>query len=158
MVAEARTHIADRQQFQQLKTRLHERMVDAIDMSKAGQLNEDELQGQLHSLATHICSLEAVDLPSSDRNVMVEEIMNEIYGFGPLQQLMFDPEVTDVLVNGPDRVFVEKRGKLEVTDVAFADGRREVAGRIAVERRHSTVRVTRTDNFHSTFHATGGSV
>ncbi len=52
---------------------------------------------------------------------MVQEILDEIYGFGPLEALMQDPEVTDVLVNGPNRIFVERAGLLEETNVSFAD-------------------------------------
>lgn len=110
-----------RQAFQRLKTHLHRRMIDAIDLSKAGQLNENDLRAQLRSLATHLCTMEAVALPPEQRDLMVREIMDEIYGFGPLEPLMNDPEVSDVLVNGPDRVFVERRGLLEPTDIRFAD-------------------------------------
>ncbi|TXT38865.1 MAG: type II secretion system protein E [Planctomycetota bacterium] len=110
-----------RQAFQRLKTHLHRRMIDAIDLSKAGQLSENDLRSQLRSLATHLCTMEAVALPPEHRDLMVREIMDEIYGFGPLEPLMNDPEISDVLVNGPDRVFVERRGLLEATDVRFAD-------------------------------------
>ena len=110
-----------RKAFQQLKTQLHERMVDAIDLSKAGQLDEQELRQQLRALASHLCSLEELRLEQADRDDMVREIMDEIYGFGPLESLMNDPEVTDVLVNGPDAVFVERHGILERTDIRFAD-------------------------------------
>src|SRR5437879_348005 len=94
-----------RQGFQQLKTQLHRQMVDAIDLSKAGELEESVLREQLHALAVHLCSLQPVMLAPHDREVMVEEIMDEIYGFGPLQPLMSDPEVSDVLVNGSQNVF-----------------------------------------------------
>ena len=110
-----------RRDFQKLKTRLHRRMVDAIDLSKAGKMPEDELRSQLRALAAHVCSLEAVNLPEADRERMVAEIMDEIYGFGPLEPLMSDPEISDVLVNGPHSVFIERNGLLEETDVQFAD-------------------------------------
>ena len=123
MIAETHNAADDRQKFQQLKTRLHRRMVDAIDLSKAGELNEDELRQQLRSLAGHLCSLEEVSLSPGDRDTMVTEIMDEIYGFGPLEPLMNDPEVSDVLVNGASSVFVERNGVLERTDIRFADDR-----------------------------------
>ena len=110
-----------RQAFQRLKTQLHRRMIDAIDLSKAGQLDEKELRSQLRALATHLCTMEAVALSPEHRDGMVREIMDEIYGFGPLEPLMNDPEVSDVLVNGARRVFVERRGLLEETDIEFAD-------------------------------------
>ena len=110
-----------RQNFQKLKTHLHRRMIDALDLSKAGQLEEAELRQQLRSLASHLCSMEEVQLPVEQRDLMVREIMDEIYGFGPLEPLMNDPEVSDVLVNGPERVFVERNGILQPTNVRFAD-------------------------------------
>ncbi len=121
MVTETKQLIESRTAFQQLKTQLHRRMVDAIDLSKAGELKEEDLRSQLRALAGHLCTTEAVNLAPEDREVMVDEIMNEIYGFGPLEPLMSDPEVSDVLVNGADRVFVEKRGRLLPTDVHFAN-------------------------------------
>jgi pilus assembly protein CpaF len=96
-------------------------MVDAIDLSKAGQLAEEELRAQLRALAAHLCSLEPVGLEPDDREAMVREIMDEIYGFGLLEPLMNDPEVAAVHVNGPHSVCVERHGRLERTDLRFAD-------------------------------------
>jgi pilus assembly protein CpaF len=110
-----------RQAFQQLKTRLHRQMVDAIDLSKAGDLPERELRSQLRSLAAHLCTQQSVQLAADDREVMVKEIMDEIYGFGPIEPLMGDIDISDVLINGPDSVFVERNGRLERTDVRFAN-------------------------------------
>jgi pilus assembly protein CpaF len=107
--------------FQELKTRLHRQMVDAIDLSKAGQMPEDQLRQQLRSLAEHLCSLQKERLAESDREKMVTELLDEIYGFGPLQTLMTDPSISDVLVNGSDTVFIERHGLLEKTDVRFAN-------------------------------------
>ena len=125
MLAEAPTATVTsdeaKQQFQKLKTHLHRRMIDAIDLSKAGQIEESELRQQLRSLASHLVSMDEVQLPVDQREHMVREIMDEIYGFGPLESLMNDPEVSDVLVNGPDRVFVERNGILQPTNVRFAD-------------------------------------
>jgi len=109
-----------RQAFQQLKTRLHRQMVDAIDLSKAGELPERELRSQLRSLAMHLCAQQSVPLGGEDREIMVREIMDEIYGFGPIEPLMRDQDISDVLINGPDSVFVERNGRLERTDVRFA--------------------------------------
>ncbi len=107
--------------FQELKTRLHRQMVDAIDLSKAGQMPEEQLRKQLRALAEHLCSLQHERLSESDREKMVTELLDEIYGFGPLQELMLDPAISDVLVNGSDTIFVERNGLLEKTDVRFAN-------------------------------------
>ncbi|MCA9078385.1 MAG: CpaF family protein [Planctomycetaceae bacterium] len=121
MVAATENGNDTRKSFQQLKTRLHHQMVDAIDMSKAGELGEGEFRRQLQALANHLVNQREVNLSSEDRQLMVNELMDEIYGFGPIEKLMNDPEVSDVLVNGADSVFVERNGVLEPTDVRFAD-------------------------------------
>ena len=123
MIAEQTTPPAadPRQAFQLLKTRIHRQMVDAIDLSKAGQLPEKDLRAQLRGLAAHLCSQQSVNLPVEDRETMVREIMDEIYGFGPIEPLMNDPDVSDVLINGADSVFIERNGLLERTDIRFAN-------------------------------------
>ncbi|WP_437206473.1 CpaF family protein [Planctomicrobium sp. SH664] len=109
-------------QFQQLKTQLHRQIVDSIDMSKAGELGESEFRRQLESLTSHLVSRHPeANLSDRDRARMTHELLDEIYGFGPLQKLMDDPEVSDVLVNGYNSVFIERNGLLERTDVHFAD-------------------------------------
>lgn len=123
MIAEpsAFPHAPTRREFQLLKTQLHRQMVDAIDLSKAGELEEDELRRQLRALAAHLCSMEELQLPPDEREAMVQQIMDEIYAFGPLQPLMNDPDVSDVLVNGSQNIYVERNGLLQPTDVTFAD-------------------------------------
>ncbi len=106
--------------FQQVKTTLHRQIVDAIDMSKAGEMGEAEFRRQLEALARHLVNRPQTDLSETERSRMVHELMHEIYGFGPLQPLMDDPEVSDVLVNGASSVFVEKNGLLQKTEIRFA--------------------------------------
>ncbi|WP_437224863.1 CpaF family protein [Planctomicrobium sp. SH661] len=121
MVAVAENYTESSAEFQRIKTQLHRQMVDSIDMSKAGELGEVEFRRQLESLATHLCNRAENQLPERERPRMIRELMDEIYGFGPIQPLMDDPAVSDVLVNGHDAVFVERNGLLEKTDVRFAD-------------------------------------
>ncbi|MCP4169570.1 MAG: CpaF family protein [Fuerstiella sp.] len=121
MVAASHNTLSSPREFQRLKNNLHRQIVDVIDFSRAETMTEDDLRSQLKSLAEYLCSREDVNLGSSQQDAMVHEIMDEIYGFGPLEPLMVDPEITDVLVNGPDRVLVERQGQLEGTDIKFAD-------------------------------------
>jgi pilus assembly protein CpaF len=121
MVAASHPETDNRRQFQVVKNRLHRQMVDAIDMSKAGELGDEEFRRQLHALASHLCTQREAGVSAGDRETMVRELMDEIYGFGPLQGLMSDPEVSDVLVNGCDAVFIERNGLLQRTNVRFAD-------------------------------------
>lgn len=121
MIAGPRLRLDDRKSFQKLKTSLHRRIVEAIDLSKTASLEESDFREQLRALAAHLCSGEPVTLPVEIRETMVREIMDEIYGFGPLEQLLADPTVSDILVNGPDSVRIERNGVLEPTEVRFAD-------------------------------------
>lgn len=107
--------------FQRLKTSLHRQMVEVIDFSKAETLSEQELRLQLRALAAHLCARQEVSLNGEQREAMVSEIMDEIYGFGPIESLMTDPVVTDIMINGPDRILVERNGLLEPTPLRFAD-------------------------------------
>ena len=121
MVASAESVDNTVRDFQRLKTSLHRQMVDIIDFSKAESMTEDDLRAQLRSLADYLCTRQSVQMGQQQRETMVGEIMDEIYGFGPIESLMVDPEVTDILVNGPDRVLVERNGLLETTNIRFAD-------------------------------------
>jgi pilus assembly protein CpaF len=116
-----RVRIDDPKSFQKLKTVLERRVVEAIDLSRVPAMAEGALREQVKALATHVCASESVGLPDELREPMVREILDEIYGYGPLAGLMNDPSVSDILVNGPDAVSVERDGVLEETDVRFAD-------------------------------------
>ncbi len=116
-----RMRIDDPKALQKLKTVLERRIVEAIDLSRVPALAEGPLREQVQALARHVCASEAVGLPDELREPMVREIMDEIYGYGPLAGLMKDPSVSDIVVNGPDNVSVERDGMLEETDVRFAD-------------------------------------
>lgn len=109
------------QDFTRLKTDLHRQIIDLIDFSRAETLSEQDLRSQLQSLAEYLCSRQAVSLTAAQRESIVKQLMDEIYGFGPIESLMVDPEVSDILINGPDKVLVERRGVLETTAIRFAD-------------------------------------
>jgi len=121
MVAPAESLDNTVRDFQRLKTTLHRQIVDVIDFSKAEAMTEAELRTQLRSLAEYLCNRQEVKIDHRQRETMVAEIMDEIYGFGPIESLMVDPQVTDILINGPDRVLVERKGVLESTNIRFAD-------------------------------------
>lgn len=121
MVTASGADVNSARDFQRLKNQLHRQMVDAIDFSRAESMTEGELRDQLRSLAEYLSSRQDLSLDVAQRDSMVTEIMDEIYGFGLLEPLMKDPDVTDVLVNGPDRVLVERHGQLHPTEIRFAD-------------------------------------
>lgn len=121
MVAPAETTDNSVRDFQRLKTALHRQIIDVVDFSKAESMTESELRTQLRSLADYLCMHQAVQVNQQQREAMVTQIMDEIYGFGPIESLMVDPDVTDILINGPDRILIERNGLLEPTNIRFAD-------------------------------------
>ncbi len=108
-------------EFQRLKTVIHEELVESLDLSLVGQIDEEQLGDEIHRLAEEICSDLGKHLTEAGIQRMLQELMHEIFGLGPLEKLMQDPSVSDILVNGPHEVFIERNGRLEHTDVVFAD-------------------------------------
>jgi pilus assembly protein CpaF len=108
-------------EFQRLKTAIHEELIETLDLSVVEQVDEDLLRAEIRRLAEEICSGLRKRLDEAGHRQMLDELMDEIFGLGPLERLMKDPTVSDILVNGPHEVFVERQGQLERTDVLFAD-------------------------------------
>ena len=107
--------------FQILKAAIHEELVESLDLGTLGSAEEEQLGAQIRSVAAQLCRLRSglLDPPTQQR--MLDELMDEVFGLGPLERLMRDPSVDDILVNGPHEVYVERRGRLEQTEVVFAD-------------------------------------
>ncbi len=108
--------------FQKLKAEIHQRIVETLDLSRLNTWKPDRLRQEVRALAEHMMRTAPSHLlVENDRQRMVEELMDEVFGLGPLEPLMRDPEISDILVNGPRTVYVERNGKLELTDIIFAD-------------------------------------
>lgn len=110
-------------EYFELKTRIHDRLLDIVDLSLIESLDADALKSQISVLVQRILSEEnfAVPLNSLEREQLFTEIQDEVMGLGPIESLLKDPAVTDILVNTYKHVYVEKLGKLEHTNVRFKD-------------------------------------
>ncbi len=104
-----------------LKMQVHNRLFDTIDVSKLDTLDPATLSGKVTTAIAEILNEEGHLLTDADRTRLVEEIKNELLGLGPLEPLLRDDSITDILVNGARQVYVERKGKLELTDVRFQD-------------------------------------
>jgi len=111
----------DEHAFQRLKTTIHEELVESLDLSTVGVIDRQRLGVEVRSVADDLCRQRAETLDTSGRQRMLNELMDEVFGLGPLEPLMADPTVTDILVNNAFEVYVERHGRLELTDVIFAD-------------------------------------
>jgi pilus assembly protein CpaF len=104
-----------------LKIRVHNRLFESIDVSKLESLDPAVISSKVTAAINDILNEEGRLLTDTDRNRLVEEIKNELLGLGPLEPLLRDDDISDILVNGHGQVYVEKFGKLHHTDVAFQD-------------------------------------
>jgi pilus assembly protein CpaF len=107
--------------FQKLKAETHRQMVESIDLSKLAIWNPDRLRREVRSVASRLAQSSAELLNDVDRDRLVEEVVAESFGLGPLENLMGDVTISDILVNGPNEVYVERDGRLQRTDIVFAD-------------------------------------
>jgi pilus assembly protein CpaF len=109
------------ERYQQLKKDLHQKVIQGMDISALGAMAGEELRAEVRRAIEELCRLSPGLLSLREREGLVEEILNETFGLGPLEALMRDPAISDILVNGPKMVFVEKQGRLEQSAVVFQD-------------------------------------
>ncbi len=111
----------DNQAYRELKARLHQTLLDRINLKAMENLGEQQLKEELKRLVQDLLKSENVVLNDAERRAVVRDIQYEMTGFGPLEPLLADPTVTDILVNTSKQVYVERFGKLQLTDVKFND-------------------------------------
>ena len=107
--------------YQDLKKNMHQMILDRIDLDRLKRLTTEQFKHELALLIQRIIEEERIVLNQHERHNLVLDIQHEMLGFGPLEPLLADPSVSDILVNTHARVYVERRGKLELTEVAFHD-------------------------------------
>jgi pilus assembly protein CpaF len=107
--------------YQELKKSMHQMILDRIDLERLKRLTPEQFKHELALLIQHIIEEERIVLNQHERHNLVLDIQHEMLGFGPLEPLLGDPTVSDILVNTSSKVYVERRGKLELTDITFHD-------------------------------------
>ncbi len=108
-------------EFQKIKTGIHRELLDSLDLSRITGLTDDELREDIRRLAEGMLQSRSRKLPAIDEDRLVDELLAESFGLGPLEIYLQDPDVTDILVNGPSEVYVERLGRLHETNTVFAD-------------------------------------
>jgi pilus assembly protein CpaF len=111
----------ERSEYQQVKADLHRKILDRLDLEKLGRTTGDSAREEVLVLIRSSVNSEAVPLSFAEREKLSREILDEIFGLGPLEPLLKDPTISDILVNRFDRVYVERAGKLEITGLTFKD-------------------------------------
>jgi pilus assembly protein CpaF len=112
-----------RQRLDELKTDMHHRLLDNLNLSALETAKESELRAEINAITSEQLADMGVVLNREDRQMLNVELFDEVTGLGPLEPLLKDETVNDILVNGPNRVFVERAGRLELTDVRFKNER-----------------------------------
>jgi pilus assembly protein CpaF len=108
-------------QSDQVTNELRTRAIKQIDPAVAADLPAPALQRQLEQIIHDIANEERYEISGREQSRLAEELANDMIGYGPIEPLLRDDEVSDILVNGPDSVYVERHGKIELTDVTFRD-------------------------------------
>ena len=107
--------------YQELKFRVHHRLFDVLDLSQAEQMSEEKNGEEVVAATQRVLSEENVALTKEERQRLLREIKDEVFGLGPIEPLLRDPTVCDILVNGASQVYVERGGKIEFTSARFRD-------------------------------------
>ena len=119
--------------FLALKRELHQQVISGMEPASLGRMSQDQLRQAVRRQAEELCHSRSDLLSLAERERLVGEVLDETFGLGPLESLMRDPTVSDILINGPKTVYVERNGRLERTQIRFHDNQHvlEVVQRIA---------------------------
>jgi len=117
-------HDLNRQgQFEEIKRRIHGKLVDKLDLSRVGDLKGDVLKREIRIVVEHLCDAEETLLNRQERDRIVDEVIDEVLGLGPLELILKDESISDILINGPKNIYVERGGRMEKSTVEFRDNK-----------------------------------
>lgn len=121
MIAPLKTSRQSSNDFETLKSHIHGKLVEKLDLTRLNELEGDSLRREIRVVVEHLCDTENPMLNRSERERLVEEVLDEAFGFGPLELLLKEEGVADIMINGPKNVFLEKGGRIVKSDVTFRD-------------------------------------
>jgi pilus assembly protein CpaF len=111
----------ENEHFQDMKIRIHRRLIDRIDLAKIDLMGNNEVRKEIATIIEGLIIGEGIPLNQMERDRLIVEIQHETFGLGPLEPLLADYQISDILVNNCSKVYIEKAGKLVKTDVCFRD-------------------------------------
>jgi pilus assembly protein CpaF len=111
--------------YQDLKSRIHQDLLNRLDLDRLTRMRREDAEPEIRNLIVGMVERESASLPLSlfEREALISDVINELFGLGPLEVLLRDPSISDILVNRFNQVYIEREGKLEPTDVVFKDDR-----------------------------------
>ncbi|MFM0350857.1 CpaF family protein [Paraburkholderia sp. RL17-347-BIC-D] len=113
--------LAARRAYQQLKMNIHQAIIDRVELDKLQRLSPEQIKRELAQLVERIVDEDKIPMNELERRRLAQDVHDEMVGLGPLEPLLNDPTISDILVNTSQHVYVERRGRLEHTDVTFYD-------------------------------------
>ncbi len=108
------------EQYHDLKSRIHRKLVEQLDLARLN-ADDESMRAQVRELVAELSEQENALLNYNERQRLINEVLDETFGLGPLEVLLADPTISDILVNGPRSVYIERKGRLQKTDVQFRD-------------------------------------
>jgi pilus assembly protein CpaF len=111
--------------YQALKTRVHQELLNKLNLERLTRTRREDAEPEIRHIVNGMLDKESVNTPLSlyEREALIGDVINELFGLGPLEALLKDPSISDILVNRFDRIYIEREGRLEETDVVFTDER-----------------------------------
>ena len=108
-------------QYQSLKGRIHEELLGRLNLDRLTRVKRQDAEPEIRSLISNLLDRETQTIPLSlfERDALIVDVLHEIFGLGPLEALLADPDIADILVNRHNQIYIEKNGRLEETDVVF---------------------------------------
>src|SRR5436190_23335664 len=107
--------------YAELKARIHHACIAKLGPELFNQDTTEELSDRVYRAVTEELTLDRTPLTREERRELVRQLTDDILGYGPLEQLLADDSITEVMVNGPDRIYIERSGKIERSQVRFVD-------------------------------------
>src|SRR5437660_658895 len=115
----------------ELKSQVHQKLVNSLTPDQLKDLNKESVRGQIGTVVERLILDESLPMTLAERERLIEEILDEVFGLGPLEVLLKDPAISDIMVNGFDNVYVERGGRIVETNIRFKDNAHV---RIIIER------------------------
>jgi pilus assembly protein CpaF len=106
-------------EFDLLKQRIHQKLIGKLDLARVGELQGDVLRKEIRVVVEHLCDSESSLLNRLERDRLIDEVLDETFGLGPLELLLKDPTISDILINGPKNIYCERGGKMQRSNVEF---------------------------------------
>jgi pilus assembly protein CpaF len=107
--------------FEKLKQQIHSKLIDKLDLSKVGELEGETLRREIRLVVEHLCDSHNTFLNRNERERLIDEVLDETFGYGPLEILLKDETISDIMINGPKNIYAERKGQMAKTDVVFRD-------------------------------------